>query len=101
MTSPKGKADYYEHGTWNAVCYECGGKFKANQLLKHWQGYYVCRNHWEPRHPQDFVKATADKQTPPWTQPEPADSFVATDTYITTIADDYILTEDGDSFITE
>lgn len=72
----KGKADYLELGDWNTVCYECGRKFKASQLKRHWQGYYVCPKHWEPRQPQDFVRGVQDVQTPPWTQPMPADSFV-------------------------
>lgn len=63
-----GRADYYAEGDWNAVCHECGKKFKASQLKRHWQGYYVCEKHWEPRHPQDFVRAVPDVQTPPWVQ---------------------------------
>ena len=70
------KADYLALGDWNAVCFECGHKFKASQLRRHWQGYYVCEKHWEPRQPQDFVRAVSDVQTPPWAQPAPADSFV-------------------------
>ena len=75
---PKGSADYYAEGDYNATCHECGHKFKASTLKRHWQGYYVCPEHWEPRHPQDFVKAVADVQTPPWSQPEPADVFIYT-----------------------
>ena len=70
-----GRADYLELGDWNAVCYECGRKRKASQLKKHWQGYYVCPEHWEPRQPQDFVRSVPDVQTPPWTQPMPRDTF--------------------------
>lgn len=70
-----GKADYYADGSWNAVCFECGFKFKHFQLKKHWQGYYVCESCWEPRQPQDFVRALPDLETPPWTQPQPADVF--------------------------
>ena len=66
-----GKADYLELGDWNAQCYQCGRKFKASMMRKHWQGYYVCPPHWEPRQPQDFVRAVPDNQTPPWTQPMP------------------------------
>lgn len=72
-----GKADYYEQGSWNSVCYSCGRKFKASMLKKHWQGFYVCKPCWEPRQPQDFVRAKADIQTPPWVQPMPADTFAA------------------------
>lgn len=64
-------------GDWNAMCFECGMKKKASELVRHWQGYYVCPEHNEPRHPQDFVRGTSDKQTPPWTQPQPAPVFVA------------------------
>lgn len=69
--------DYYADGDWNVVCYECGRKRKASELIKHWQGYYVCPEHWEPRHPQDFVRATPEHSTPAWVQPMPADVFTA------------------------
>ena len=46
-------------------------------MKRHWQGYYLCPDHWEPRQPQDFVRGTKDVQHPPWTQPMPADVFVA------------------------
>ena len=64
-----GRADYLAVGDWNAVCYECGRKRKASELKKHWKGYYVCPEHWEPRHPQDYARAVTDVITPPWTQP--------------------------------
>jgi hypothetical protein len=69
------RADYWKAGDWNVVCFECGRKRKAGELLKHWQGYYVCPEHWEARQPQDFVRALPDQQTPPWVQPMPADLF--------------------------
>jgi len=72
----KGKADYLQLGDWNSVCYQCGAKFKASELRRHWQGYYVCDKHWEARHPQDFVRGVPDIQTPPWAQPTPANQFV-------------------------
>ena len=64
----KGRADYYDEGGYNALCYECGRKRKASDLVKHWQGYYVCPEHWEARHPQDFVRGIKDIETPPWVQ---------------------------------
>jgi len=73
-----GRADYLALGDWNSVCYQCGAKRKASELKKHWQGYYVCPEHWEPRQPQDFVRSVVDVQTAPWSQPEPADTFVNT-----------------------
>jgi len=73
---PKGKSDYLALGDWNAQCWECSGKFKASVMKKHWKGYWVCTRCWEPRQPQDFVKAVPDIQAPPWTQSEPAPDFV-------------------------
>ncbi len=70
----RGKADYQALGDWNAVCYECGRKFKASTMRKHWQGYYVCHAHWEPRQVQDFVRNVPDVVTAPWSQP-PSDIF--------------------------
>ncbi len=69
--------DYYQDGGYNAQCFECGFKFKANELKKHWQGYYVCVECWEPRQPQDFVRAVQEVITPPWTQPWPAPLFAS------------------------
>lgn len=64
-----GYSSRFELGTWNAVCSLCDGQFKAYELRKHWQGQYRCDNCWEPRHPQDFVRATRSERAPPWTQP--------------------------------
>jgi hypothetical protein len=64
-------------GDHNAACFECGRKRKASELLRHWQGYLVCEEHWEPRHPQDFVRGVPDTQAPAWTQPPGEDSLVA------------------------
>lgn len=62
--------DYYARGDWNAVCSLCGGVFKASELIKHWQGMWRCKKCWEPRHPQDFVRAPHDVQTVPFVQPQ-------------------------------
>lgn len=73
---PKGRADYLELGDWNATCSMCGRKRKASTLVKNWQGQYRCPEHNEPRHPQEFVRAVPDVQTPPWVQPY-ADTYAA------------------------
>ena len=70
-----GRADYLKLGDWNAVCSMCGRKRKASELVKNWQGQYRCPEHSEPRHPQEFVRAVPDVQTPPWVQP-PADVYI-------------------------
>jgi len=66
----RGRADYLELGDWNAACWQCGRKRKASTLIKHWQGYWVCPEHWEQRQPQDFVRSVPDVIDPPWQQPQ-------------------------------
>ena len=69
-------SDHFVLGDYNAVCYECGRKRKASKLTKHWQGYYVCPDHNEPRHPQDFTGKVPAETPIPWSQP-PSDQFIA------------------------
>src|ERR1035437_9129791 len=89
---PKGPADYLELGDWNVACSMCGRKKKASTMVKNWQGLWRCPQHNEPRHPQEYVRAVPDIQTPPWTQPEPADVFVDMPDVIVTEA--YVLVGD-------
>lgn len=108
-----GRSDYFQLGDWDAMCSRCGHKFKASMLRKHWQGMWRCPKCWEPRQPQDFVRAIPDVQTPSWTQPWPADTFVDISDFIVTEAyvfldDPYgadllysITTEDDLSLLTE
>lgn len=65
----------YNKGEWDAICDACGQKFKSSQLHKRWDGLMVCDKDWEQRQPQDLVRAKVDIQAPPWTRPEPGDSF--------------------------
>ncbi len=103
-----GKADHLVLGDHNAVCYECGRKFKASMLKRHWKGYYVCPQHWEPREQQDFVRAVPDVQTPSWVQAQPADVFLSGgEGFVTEDSDTfhgdfiYFFTEDGELLVTE
>lgn len=63
-------ADYFAPGLWNAICDRCGRKFKSSRLRATWDGLMVCERDWEPRHPQDFVRAVRDFIAPPWTRPD-------------------------------
>ncbi len=60
----------FKKGTWKAVCDRCGFDYHADQLKKTWDNFYVCKECWEPRHPQDFVKGVKDDPSVPWTRPE-------------------------------
>ena len=100
-------ADYYESGDWNAMCYRCGGKFKASELHKYWAGFYLCSRCWNPRQPQDFVRSIPDNPSPPWTQPWPRDIYTAGEVIVTESSNSefgpliYIGTEAGTPITTE
>ena len=64
-------ANYYKHGDYNVICDRCGGKYKRSQVKEEWNGLLTClRGCWEPRHPQDFVKSKADRQSVPNPRPD-------------------------------
>lgn len=70
--------DGFVSGQHNAICDRCGFKYKSGQLRLEWNGLRTCcgastNGCWEERHPQEFVKARADKQAPKWTRPEAPD----------------------------
>jgi hypothetical protein len=69
--------DYYVGGEWNACCDRCGFIYKSSELKKTWDGLMVCEKDWEPRHPQEFVKGTKDKQAVPWSKDEQPDTFTS------------------------
>lgn len=63
---------------WRVICQRCGFKKWNHELKREWTGLRVCADTcWEPRHPQDFVRAKPDKQNPPWVSPEPAEIDVS------------------------
>jgi hypothetical protein len=66
----------YVAGQWNALCMRCGFKFKSSRIRREWTGLRVCQGCLDHRHPQEFVKGKADRQAPPWTSPEPTDTFI-------------------------
>lgn len=73
----KGRADYWEAGSWNAYCSMCGRKRKANQMVRNWQGMYRCPEHDEPRQTQDFARGVPENIGVPWAQ-EPQPQFIFT-----------------------
>lgn len=68
----------YKPGTWKALCAVCGFEYTADQLLKRWDGVYVCKPDWEPRHILDFFEPPKPERQIPWSQPENQDSVVPT-----------------------
>lgn len=65
----QGPKDYFKIGDHNAWCDRCGFKFKASELRREWQGFMVCASCYEPRNPQDLLKARPEKSIPPFVRP--------------------------------
>ncbi len=78
----------YVSGDWWILCDVCSRKIKASESKKRWDGFQVCADDYEQRHPMDFIKARADKISVPFTRPQPTDQFTSVtyaDTQNTTI----------------
>lgn len=59
-------------------CDVCGFKTRRSQTLKRWDGAVVCTKDWEPRHPQDRIKARSERQVINDPRPEPEHRFLGT-----------------------
>lgn len=68
--------DTFILGDSNSICDCCGFKFKSSQLRKRWDGAMVCKADYEPRHPQDFVKARPERNHVKNARPAPEPRFV-------------------------
>jgi hypothetical protein len=60
----------------NATCDRCGFVFKHYELRKEWNGLMVCKDDWEPRHPQDYARVPRTEKAPEWTRPEQPDTYI-------------------------
>lgn len=68
----------YIPGDYYVICDRCGFKRRVSTTRMTWDRLLVCFPEcWEPRHPQDFVKAKADKQTVPIARPDQSFSMTA------------------------
>ena len=68
--------NYFSSGQWNFYCDVCGRKLKSGEGRKRWDGYMVCSDDYETRHPQDFLRTKPDRQSVPWSRPKNPDQFV-------------------------
>lgn len=66
----------YSSGDWWLICDICGKKIKASESKHRWDGFIVCKEDFENRHPQDFIKAKVDKISVPFSRPRSTDVFV-------------------------
>ena len=79
--------NYFLSGSWNVTCDVCSKKIKASDAKQRWDGFIVCPDDFENRHPQDFVRARQDKISVPFTRPIPPLIYTNV-TYIVVYVDD-------------
>ena len=65
----------YIPGQWNVTCDLCSRKIKSGEARQRWDGFIVCPDDFEHRHPQDFLRVHEDKISVPFTRPIPAYIF--------------------------
>ena len=75
----------FESGKWLVICDVCGFRKKSDEVLKRWDGLIVCKEDYETRHPQDFIRAIKEDTSVPFTRPEPTDTFVTVDVVASTV----------------
>lgn len=62
--------DNYKKGDYNVYCDRCGDRYKASECRLEWNGLFVCKDCFEIRQPQDFVKAVREKGSVPIARPK-------------------------------
>ena len=66
---------YHSGDNW-LVCDVCGCDVYSSKARQRWDGMVTCKQDWEPRHEQDFVRARADKiSAQGLVRPPPPDDF--------------------------
>lgn len=62
------------------VCDYSGVRVRqGDQLRRTWDGFNVLSRHWEPRHPQDFVRSRPEATSTTQANQRPPDQFIGTD----------------------
>lgn len=79
-----GQADFLKLGDSNAICDDCGFKFKHSQLKMDWRGLMLCRRCWQPRHPQEFLRGVPDKPDQQDPRPDPTPTYLPSSFSVTT-----------------
>lgn len=67
----------YKAGDHWVECQRSGKIIRSSRAKKEWTGLIVDPEYWEPRHPQDFVRAVKDNTSAKgFVNPESTDKFV-------------------------
>ena len=85
-------------GTWATICDVCGFRFPSDQLKLRWDGLRVCKDDFETRHPQDFIRIREEKIAPDWVRPKETCTFIGENGLILTeTLGDFLVTESSEA----
>lgn len=85
--------NHFVSGQWNVTCDVCSKKIKSGEAKQRWDGFIVCPDDYEMRHPQDFVRTRQDKITVPFTRPIPPLTFTNVSYIIYYVDPDWVVNE--------
>lgn len=71
-------ANYYQDGGYNVVCDRTGFKIKATGARMEWNSFFVRKESYEVRQPQDLIRGFPDRQNVDVPRPGTGDVFLAT-----------------------
>lgn len=69
---------FYKPGCWNVICDVCGFQFKSDAVRFRWDGLIVCKEDWEPDHPQKYIRVRSDPKPVPFVRYEGDSTYVST-----------------------
>jgi len=77
------------------ICDRTGRVIPAEEAREEWNGLVVHKSEWEPRHPQDFVRARPERIAPIGPiRPEAADTEASVENLAGYVAIDYLVDQD-------
>ena len=80
----------YKPGQWNFYCDVCSKKLKSGEAFHRWDGFIVCKEDYEIRHPMDFIKTRQEKISVPWTRSRNDNVIVSLYVLVDYVDTDYI-----------
>jgi len=66
----------YRAGAHYVICDICAGRLLNTEAKKNWEGLLVHPRCWDPRHPQELIRARKDKISVKDSRPEGQDVFL-------------------------
>lgn len=66
-----GHQPHFRGGDWLLICDVSGRTMYASEARHRWDGAIVHKDHFELRHPQEFVRGVRDDQSVPYSRPDP------------------------------